>query len=77
VKWKYQLLNGRAKLKIEAGIQPGKFLKMRDKGVQHLNRHGSGDQLVKVNIFVPKKISSKEKDMLKELQKQPNIKVPQ
>ncbi len=69
-------LNGRAKLKIESGIQPGKFLKMRDKGIQHLNRHGSGDQLVKVSIFVPKKVSSKEKDMLRDLQKQPNIKVP-
>jgi molecular chaperone DnaJ len=69
-------LNGRAKLKIEAGIQPGKFLKMRDKGVQHLNRHGSGDQLVKVNIYVPKKVTSKEKELLQDLQKQPNIKVP-
>jgi molecular chaperone DnaJ len=69
-------LNGRAKLKIEAGIQPGKFLKMRDKGIQHLNRHGAGDQLVKVNVFVPQKVSAKEKELLKELQNQPNIKVP-
>lgn len=70
-------LNGRAKLKIEAGIQPGKFLKMREKGIQHLNRHGAGDQLVKVNIFVPRKITNKEKELLNELQKQPNIQVPQ
>ena len=70
-------LNGRAKLKIESGIQHGKFLKMRDKGIQHLNSHGAGDQLVRVNIHVPKKVSSKEKEMLKELQKMPNIKVPE
>jgi molecular chaperone DnaJ len=70
-------LNGRAKLKIEAGIEPGKYLKMRDKGIKHLNRHGAGDQLVKVNIYVPNKISSKEKSLLKELQQQPNIKVPE
>ena len=70
-------LNGRAKLKIEAGIEAGKFLKMREKGIQHLNRHGAGDQLVRVNIHVPKKISSKEKDLLKELQNMPNIKVPE
>ncbi len=69
-------LNGRAKLKIESGIQPGKYLKMREKGIQHLNSHGAGDQLVKVNIYVPQKVSSNEKDLLKELQKQPNIKVP-
>lgn len=69
-------LNGRAKLKIEPGTQPGKFLKMREKGIQHLNRHGAGDQLVRVNIHVPSKVSSREKDLLKELGSMPNIKVP-
>ncbi|MHB8906125.1 MAG: molecular chaperone DnaJ [Melioribacteraceae bacterium] len=67
-------LNGRAKLKIEPGTQPGKFLKMREKGIQHLNSHGAGDQLVKINIHVPKNVSAKEKEMLKELQKLPNMK---
>jgi len=69
-------LTGRAKLKIEHGIESGKFLKMREKGIHHLNRHGAGDQLVKVNIYVPKKVSSKEKILLEQLQTQPNIKVP-
>ncbi len=69
-------LNGRAKLKIEPGTQPGKFLKMRDKGIQHLNSHGSGDQLVRINIYVPKRLNSKEKDLLRELNNMPNIKVP-
>jgi len=68
-------LNGKAKLKIESGIQPGKFLKMREKGIKHLQNYGSGDQLVKVNIHVPKKVNSKEKELLKELDKMPNIKV--
>lgn len=70
-------LNGRAKLKIEPGIESGKFLKMREKGIQHLNSHGAGDQLVRVNIHIPKKVSAKEKELLKELQQMPNIKVPQ
>jgi len=68
-------LNGRAKLKIEPGTLSGKFLKMRDKGIQHLNDHGAGDQLVRINIHVPKNLNAKEKELLKELQKQPNIKV--
>lgn len=67
-------LTGRAKLKVDAGAQPGKFLKMREKGIQHLNRHGAGDQLVKINIFVPQKVSGKEKELLKELMNMPNIK---
>lgn len=70
-------LTGRAKLKIEAGTQPGKFLKMREKGISHLNSHGAGDQLVKINVYVPSKVTGKEKDLLKELQAQPNIRVPQ
>ncbi|RMD48770.1 MAG: molecular chaperone DnaJ, partial [Ignavibacteria bacterium] len=70
-------LNGRAKLKIEPGTQPGKFLKMRDKGIQHLNSHGSGDQLVRINIYVPKRVNSKEKELLRELNNMPNIKVPE
>ncbi|MGE5362878.1 MAG: molecular chaperone DnaJ [Bacteroidota bacterium] len=67
-------LNGRAKLKVEPGIQPGKFLKMREKGIQHLNRHGAGDQLVRINIYVPSKVNGKEKDLLRELMNMPNIK---
>ncbi|MEI7812484.1 MAG: molecular chaperone DnaJ [Ignavibacteria bacterium] len=69
-------LNGKAKLRIEPGIQVGKFLKMREKGIQHLNRHGAGDQLVRINIHIPTKISQKEKDLLKALLEQSNIKLP-
>ena len=68
-------LNGRAKLKIEPGTTAGKYLKMREKGIQHLNGHGAGDQLVRINIHVPKVITQKEKELLKELQKQPNMKI--
>ena len=60
-------LNGKARLKIDAGTPHGKFLKMRDKGIRHLNHSGSGDELVRVNIDIPRKLSSKEKELLKEL----------
>jgi molecular chaperone DnaJ len=65
---------GKAKLKIDAGTQPGKLLRMRDKGIKHLNSSGYGDQMVKVNIDVPRKTNSKEKDLLKALADLPNIK---
>ena len=65
---------GKAKLKIDAGTQPGKLLRMRDKGIKHLNSSGYGDQMVKVNIDVPRKTNSKEKDLLKVLADLPNIK---
>jgi len=61
-------LDSPAILKIEAGTQPGTILQMKDKGIPKLNSYGKGDQLVRVNIFVPTNISSKEKSILKELQ---------
>ncbi len=68
-------LTGKARLKIDAGTQPGKLLKMRDKGIKHLNQSGNGDQIVRINISVPKKISSKEKELLKQLASSPNFKL--
>jgi molecular chaperone DnaJ len=67
-------LTGKAKLKIDSGTPSGKLLKMRDKGVKHLNHSGRGDQIVRVNIAVPKKLNSKEKELLKELLNSPNVK---
>ena len=67
-------LNGKAKLKIDSGTPSGKLLKMRDKGIKHLNHSGKGDQIVRVNIAVPKKLNSKEKELLKERLSSPNIK---
>ncbi len=67
------ILGGTAKLRIEPGIQPGKVLRMRDKGIRHLNHSGRGDQLVHVNIYIPTKLSSKEKELFKELSKSENM----
>ena len=67
-------LTGKALLKVEPGTQPGKLLKMKGKGIKHLNSPGVGDQIVKVNIAVPNKVNSKEKDLLQQLSEMPNIK---
>ncbi len=67
-------LNGKAKLKIESGTPSGKLLKMKDKGIKHLNHSGHGDQIVRINIAVPKKLNAKEKELLRELMNSPNVK---
>jgi len=67
-------LNGKAMLKIDPGTQPGKMLKMKGKGIRHLNFAGSGDQIVRVNVAIPQKLNSKEKDIIKQLSELPNIK---
>jgi len=60
-------LSGRAKVKVPAGTQSGTILKMKGRGVQHLRGRGSGDQLVRVVVWVPKRPSSEEKALLKKL----------
>ncbi len=67
-------LGGKARLKIDSGTPSGKLLKMRDKGIKHLNHSGRGDQIVRINVNIPQKLSSKEKELLKELAEQPNFK---
>jgi molecular chaperone DnaJ len=67
-------LKGKSKIKIEPGTQPGKILRMKDKGIKHLNKSGRGDQLVRINVFIPSKLSSKEKEILRNLQKSENFK---
>jgi len=67
-------LTGKARLKIDAGTPHHKLLKMSHKGIKHLNEGGQGDEIVRINVNVPKKLNSKEKELLKELAQLPNFK---
>lgn len=60
-------LTGHSLLKIQSGTQSGTLLRMRDKGIPHLNRGGKGDQLVRVQIVTPTKLSKEEKKLLEQL----------
>lgn len=58
---------GNEKLKIDAGTQPGTTLTLKDKGIPNLNSYGKGNQYVMVNIYVPNKLNSEEKDLINKL----------
>ncbi|MBS1536553.1 MAG: molecular chaperone DnaJ [Bacteroidetes bacterium] len=62
-----QTINGFGEIEIKAGTQPGTEIRLRGKGIQHLNEKGRGDQIVRVNIHVPNSLSTKEKTLIKEL----------
>ena len=70
-------LNGRANLHIPTGTQSGKVLRMRGKGIPCLHSHGRGDQLVRIVVWTPTKLSSKEKKIFEELAKSENSRPPQ
>jgi molecular chaperone DnaJ len=58
------LEGGSASLKIPAGSQPGRVLKLRGKGVPVLNGEGRGDLLVHLTVEVPSKLSPRQKELL-------------
>ena len=60
-------VDGPSILKIPAGTQPGKVLRMKGKGVPYLREDGRGDQLVIVNVEIPKKLSSEQRKIFEQL----------
>ena len=66
-------VDGKAKIKIPAGTEAGKILRLRGKGLPGVNSYGNGDLLVHVNVWTPKNLSSEEKDLLEKLRNAPNF----
>ena len=60
-------LEGKAKLKIPAGIQAGQILRMRSKGFPRVRRSSRGDQLVRIHIETPKKLSKNTRKFFEDL----------
>jgi len=61
-------VDGKVKIKIDSGTQPGKILRLRGKGVPDLQGYGKGDLMVQVNVFIPKNVSKEEKKQLEKMQ---------
>ena len=61
-------LDGKVALKIPAGTQSHKIFRMRGKGIAHIDRHGHGDQLVRVIGWTPQKLDKQQKQQLLDLQ---------
>ncbi len=66
-------IDGRVKVKIEPGTQPGKVLRLRGKGLPSVNGYGTGDLLVNVSVYVPETLSKEEKRMMEELENSDNF----
>lgn len=66
-------VDGRARLKIPAGTQPGKVLRLRGKGLPQMNSNVRGDLLVNVMVYIPESITDTEKAAIESLKDAPNI----
>ncbi len=63
-------LDGKVKYNVPAGTQSGDVFKLRNKGIQTLNNRGRGDELVRVIVDIPKKVTEKQKQLILELSKE-------
>jgi molecular chaperone DnaJ len=66
-------LDSEVRLNIPAGTQSGKVLRLAGKGIRHLNSPGAGDQLVVIQVYVPEKLSAKEREIIQELANSENL----
>jgi molecular chaperone DnaJ len=66
-------LNGEVKIKIPAGTQSGKIFRLSGKGLPSVNSYGKGDQLIYVNVWTPKDLTSEEKAILEKMRQSPNF----
>ncbi|MCR5745844.1 MAG: molecular chaperone DnaJ [Bacteroidales bacterium] len=57
-------IDSKLKIKIDPGTQPGKILKLRGKGFPSVNGYGSGDYLIYVQVYIPKRLDRKEKEVM-------------
>ena len=64
------LEGGSEKLKIPQGTQPNAILKLKGKGLPRYGSFGRGDQLVRINVKVPTKLTDSQKELLKELDRE-------
>jgi molecular chaperone DnaJ len=60
-------VDGKEKLKIPAGTQPGKVFTLKARGVPYLRKSGRGDELVMVNVEMPSKLTKEQKEIFEKL----------
>ena len=67
-------IDGKVRVKIAAGTQSGKILRLKGKGLPNLQGYGTGDMLVTVNVWIPKKINKDEEKLIQQLSNSENFK---
>lgn len=66
-------LDGKARVKIEQGIQSGKLLRLKGKGLPSINGYGKGDIIIDVNVYTPTNLTSEERKILEQLRHSKNF----
>lgn len=68
-----QTISSKVKIKLEAGIQSGKILRLRGKGLPSVDRYGNGDLLIHVNVWTPQELTKDQKKFFESCRKDSNF----
>jgi len=60
-------VSGKVRIKIDEGVQSGKILRLRGKGISNINGYGKGDLLVHVNVWTPKTLNKEQKEFFEKM----------
>lgn len=66
-------IDGKAKVTIDPGTQPGKVLRLRGKGLPTLNGYGKGDIVVNISVYIPETLSKEEKKTIESFRESDNF----
>ncbi|WP_298247577.1 molecular chaperone DnaJ [uncultured Christiangramia sp.] len=66
-------VTGKVRIKIEEGVQSGKILRLRGKGISSINGYGKGDLLVHVNVWTPKTLNKEQKEFFERMANDENF----
>ncbi|WP_299122534.1 molecular chaperone DnaJ [uncultured Tenacibaculum sp.] len=68
-----QTVTGKVKIKIEAGTQSGKILRLKGKGLPSIERYGNGDFLIHVNVWTPQELTKEQRKFFEQMQEDENF----
>jgi molecular chaperone DnaJ len=68
-----QTLTGKVKIKIESGTQSGKILRLKGKGLPSIERYGTGDFLIHVNVWTPQELTKEQRQFFEKMKSDENF----
>ena len=66
-------VTGKVRIKVDEGVQSGKILRLRGKGISNLNGYGKGDLLVHVNVWTPKTLNKEQREFFERMANDENF----
>ncbi len=68
-----ETVTGKVKIKIDAGTQSGKILRLKGKGLPSIERYGNGDFLIHINVWTPQELTKEQRKFFEEMQADENF----